>query len=221
MDVLVLGGTVFLGRAVVSTALAQGARVAVFNRGRSGVAPDGVEQISGDRTVAADLDQLAGRRFDVVVDTSGYVPADVARSAELLADRCGHYAFVSTINVFPGWPGEADYQLRGTHTGDPGATADDVPAEPVQRGREIVTEVRVSLEDQQLFGHRGGDPHVVSPDERRVRWARAARRSSGGTCCRADTDPGSGAARRRTGREAKLSGPGTSRKLRMAADPHS
>ena len=129
MDVLVLGGTVFLGRAVVSTALTEGARVTVFNRGRSGTAPDGAEQITGDRTVAADLDQLAGRRFDVVVDTSGYVPADVARSAELLADRCGHYAFVSTINVFPGWPGEADYQLRGTHTGDPGATADDVPAD--------------------------------------------------------------------------------------------
>jgi nucleoside-diphosphate-sugar epimerase len=129
MDVLVLGGTVFLGRAVVSTALAQGARVAVFNRGRSGAAPDGVEQIRGDRTVAADLDQLAGRRFDVVVDTSGYVPADVARSAELLAARCGHYAFVSTINVFPGWPDEADYQRLGTYAGDPDATADDVPAD--------------------------------------------------------------------------------------------
>lgn len=128
MDVLVLGGTVFLGRAVVSTALTEGARVTVFNRGRSGTAPDGVEQITGDRTVAADLDQLAGRRFDLVVDTSGYVPADVARSAELLAPRCGHYAFVSTINVFPGWPDEADYQNSGTHAGDPDATADDVPA---------------------------------------------------------------------------------------------
>ncbi|WAX55422.1 NAD-dependent epimerase/dehydratase family protein [Jatrophihabitans cynanchi] len=128
MDILVLGGTVFLGRAVVSTALAQGARVAVFNRGRSGVAPDGVEQITGDRTAAADLAQLAGRSFDVVVDTSGYEPADVARSAGLLAARCGHYAFVSTINVFPGWPDEADYQRLGTHAGDPDATAGDVPA---------------------------------------------------------------------------------------------
>src|SRR6478752_4536188 len=104
MDVLVLGGSVFLGRAVVAEAIAAGADVTVFNRGVSGPEPEGVAHMRGDRTVAADLAQLAGRRFDVVVDTSGYVPADVAASANLLADSCGEYAFVSTINVYPAWP---------------------------------------------------------------------------------------------------------------------
>jgi 2'-hydroxyisoflavone reductase len=128
MDVLVIGGSVFLGRAVVGEALARGDRVTVFNRGRSGVAPEGVEQIRGDRTAAADLQQLAGRRFDIVVDTCGYVPADVARSAGLLARSCGHYAFVSSINAFPGWPEQADYAAGGVHDGDPDATRETMPA---------------------------------------------------------------------------------------------
>jgi 2'-hydroxyisoflavone reductase len=127
MDVLILGGTVFLGRAVVSEAQALGADVTVFNRGKSAPPPDGVTQVTGDRTVAADLEQLAGRKFDVVVDTSGYVPTDVARSANLLAPTCGHYAFVSSINAYPGWPTKPDYRSVGAHDGDPDATRDDVP----------------------------------------------------------------------------------------------
>lgn len=127
MDVLVIGGSVFVGRAVVGEALARGADVTVFNRGRSAPAPDGVRQLVGDRTVAADLEQLRGRCFDLVVDTCGYVPADVARSAELLAGSAGHYAFVSSINAYPGWPARADYATGGGHDGDPDATRADVP----------------------------------------------------------------------------------------------
>jgi 2'-hydroxyisoflavone reductase len=129
MDVLVLGGTVFLGRAVVSAAQALGADITIFNRGTSGPPPDGVAQVIGDRTVAADLEQLAGRNFDVVVDTCGYVPADVGRSAALLAPTCRHYAFVSSINVFPGWPEADDYHEGGVHRSDPDAARPDVPAE--------------------------------------------------------------------------------------------
>ena len=127
MDVLVIGGSVFLGRAVVSEAQALGADVTVFNRGQSGPTPDGATQLVGDRTNPADLEQLRGRRFDLVVDTCGFVPADVALSANLLADSCGHYAFVSSINAFPGWPEEPDYLARGAHDGNPDATRDDVP----------------------------------------------------------------------------------------------
>jgi 2'-hydroxyisoflavone reductase len=129
VDVLVLGGTVFLGRAVVAEALALGARVTTFNRGLSGSPAPGVEQITGDRTQATDLDRLAGRRFDVVVDTSGYVAADVARSAERLAPAAGHYAFVSTINVFPGWPEQADYRAGGVYPAPPDAARADFPAD--------------------------------------------------------------------------------------------
>jgi 2'-hydroxyisoflavone reductase len=129
MDVLVLGGTVFLGRAVVSVALSRGDRVTVFHRGRSGSTPDGAAQIIGDRTVPADLAQLQGRSFDVVVDTSGFVPAEVRDAAAVLAPDCGHYAFISTVTVFPGWPDERHYEQHGTYDGDPDATREDVPAE--------------------------------------------------------------------------------------------
>ncbi|MEP7019252.1 MAG: NAD-dependent epimerase/dehydratase family protein [Pseudonocardiales bacterium] len=129
MDVLVLGGTVFLGRAVVSEAQALGANVTIFNRGKSGPPPDGVAEVIGDRTDTADLEQLAGRSFDVVLDTCGYVPAEVRLSAELLAPTSGHYAFVSSINVFPAWPELADYRVGGLHQGDPDATRADVPPE--------------------------------------------------------------------------------------------
>jgi 2'-hydroxyisoflavone reductase len=127
MDVLVIGGSVFLGRAVVAEALALGADVTVFNRGVSGAAPVGAAQVVGDRTSPADLAQLEGRRFDLVVDTCGFVPVDVARSAEVLAPACGHYAFVSSINAFPGWPRQPDYRLGGVHDGAPDAGRDDLP----------------------------------------------------------------------------------------------
>jgi nucleoside-diphosphate-sugar epimerase len=127
--VLVLGGSVFLGRAVVLEAQALGAEVTVFNRGVSGTQPPGVTHVRGDRTVATDLEQLRGRSFDVVVDTCGYVPADVARSAGMLAGTCGHYAFVSSVSVFPGWPEAADYHRDGPWDGDPDATRDDVPGD--------------------------------------------------------------------------------------------
>jgi 2'-hydroxyisoflavone reductase len=127
MNVLVIGGSVFLGRAVVSEAVALGADVTVFNRGKSGTTPPGASQLVGDRTVEADLDQLRGRHFDVVVDTCGYVPADVTRSANLLAESADHYAFISSINAFPAWPEHLDYDQRGPHDGQPDATRDDLP----------------------------------------------------------------------------------------------
>ena len=99
MRLLVLGGTLFLGRHVVDVALARGHDVTLFHRGRTGtdLFPD-VERVLGDRD--GGLAPLAGRRFDAVVDTCGYVPRVVAQSADLLADTCGHYVFVSSASVY-------------------------------------------------------------------------------------------------------------------------
>ena len=170
MDVLVLGGTVFLGRAVVAEAQAAGAKVTVFNRGKSGTKPDGAEQVIGDRTVASDLQQLAGRHFDIVVDTSGYVPADVALSAKLLAPTCDYYAFVSTINVFPGWPEQPDYRADGLHDGDPDATRADAPeGESVaygwlKRGCELAVQREFGADRSSVL--RAGC--IVGPDDTAV-----------------------------------------------------
>ena len=99
MKILLLGGTVFLGRAIVDAALAQNHELTLFNRGKSNpeLYPD-VEQIHGDRD--GGLDVLAGRQWDAVIDTCGYVPRHVRESATFLADKVDHYTFVSTISVY-------------------------------------------------------------------------------------------------------------------------
>jgi len=132
MDVLAIGGSVFLGRAVVAEALAAGHTVTVFNRGVSGSEPEGVNYIRGDRTQADDLQQLAGQHFDLVVDTCGYVPTIVGLSVTALADAADHYAFVSSINAYPGWPEAADYHVGGVYDGDPDAS--EAPAELTDAG---------------------------------------------------------------------------------------
>jgi 2'-hydroxyisoflavone reductase len=101
--ILILGGTVFLGRHVVEAALARGHDVTVFTRGVHAV-PAGVEHRIGDR--AGDLSALERGEWDAVVDTSGYEADHVRRLAERLGDRIGHYVFVSSCNVYPAWPEE-------------------------------------------------------------------------------------------------------------------
>ncbi|MBI5368697.1 MAG: epimerase [Planctomycetes bacterium] len=96
---LILGGTVFLGPAVVEAARARGHAVTLFHRGRNahGLFPD-VETLLGDRT--QDLAPLAGRHWDAVIDTCGYLPRVVERSARLLAPAVGLYVFVSSLSVY-------------------------------------------------------------------------------------------------------------------------
>jgi 2'-hydroxyisoflavone reductase len=99
MDLLILGGTVFLGRHLVEAALAAGHRVTLFNRGQhgAGLFPH-VEKLRGDRNEG--LDALIGRRWDAAIDTCGYVPRLVRASAELLAKSVDHYTFISSISVY-------------------------------------------------------------------------------------------------------------------------
>jgi len=99
MKLLVLGGTRFLGRHLVEAALARGYQPTLFNRGRT--APGlfaNVEQLRGDRD--GDLAALSGRSWDAVVDTCGYLPRIVRRSARTLRDSVGRYLFVSSISVY-------------------------------------------------------------------------------------------------------------------------
>lgn len=99
MNVLILGGTLFLGRHLVEAALARDHTVTLFNRGTSGAQlfPH-VEQLRGDRD--GGLSALDGRRWDAVIDTSGYVPRIVRASADKLASAVDHYTFVSSASVY-------------------------------------------------------------------------------------------------------------------------
>ncbi|MBB6598509.1 NAD-dependent epimerase/dehydratase family protein [Luteimonas sp. MC1825] len=105
LKILVLGGTGFLGPHFVAAARARGHALTLFNRGKSnpgrfeGEAFADIEQLRGDRKL--DLSALGdSRRWDAVLDTSAYIPADVTRSAQLLAKRVDRYLIVSTISVY-------------------------------------------------------------------------------------------------------------------------
>jgi 2'-hydroxyisoflavone reductase len=99
VELLVLGGTKFLGRATVEAALARGHEVTLFNRGQTN--PDlfpETEKLRGDR--GQDLSALDGRSWDAVVDPSGFVPTVVRATAERLVEATGFYLFVSSLSVY-------------------------------------------------------------------------------------------------------------------------
>lgn len=100
LNILILGGTRFIGVHMTELALKRGHKIAFFNRGRTktDLFPE-IERIKGDRN--GELDALKGRRFDAVIDNSGYVPRHVKLSAELLAPNVQQYVFVSSISVYP------------------------------------------------------------------------------------------------------------------------
>jgi nucleoside-diphosphate-sugar epimerase len=107
MRILVLGGTWFLGRSIVEGALTRGWQVTAFHRGRSGATPPQVESVHGDRTVAADLERLAGHGpWDAVIDTSSseFAPRVVLLAAQTLRPKVRRWVHVSTVSVYAGWP---------------------------------------------------------------------------------------------------------------------
>jgi 2'-hydroxyisoflavone reductase len=96
---LILGGTGFIGPHLTEQALARGWTVTHFNRGRRD--PDGVanvETLNGDRK--GQLDSLKGRRWDAVVDNTGYIPKYVKMSADLLAPETGYCLYISSISAY-------------------------------------------------------------------------------------------------------------------------
>ena len=124
MKLLILGGTIFLGRYLVEAALARGHQITLFNRGQH--SPElypAVEKLRGDRD--GGLDVLRGRRWDAVVDTSGYLPRLVRASAELLADAVDHYTFISSISVYP------HFRSVGLDESAPVGTLDDPTIEEI------------------------------------------------------------------------------------------
>jgi 2'-hydroxyisoflavone reductase len=134
MHILVLGGTQFLGRHTVEAALARGHELTLFNRGqtRPELFPE-VEKLHGDRD--GDLAALAGRSFDAVVDTSGYVPRIVGETIDALGE-VGHYTFVSSVSVY------ADLSTPVTES-SPVAEL----TEPTEEWHEAYGELKADCED--------------------------------------------------------------------------
>ncbi|MDI7786174.1 MULTISPECIES: NAD-dependent epimerase/dehydratase family protein [Streptomyces] len=139
MKLLMLGGTEFVGRAVTGAALERGWEVTVFHRGHH-APPPGVRALTGDRTGGerglAALADHAGD-WDLVVDTWSGVPTAVRDAARLLADRAGHYTYVSSRSVYA-YPAPAGLDEDGPLVA--GASPDeggDVPYDRAKRGGEL------------------------------------------------------------------------------------
>ena len=147
MKLLIIGGTVFLGRAVVESALSQGHEVTLFNRGQSNIDlfPE-VEQLHGNRD--SGLEALAGRTFDACLDTCGYFPRIVKASAQFLKDAVQHYAFVSSVSVY-GEPSPEGVDESGVL-----ATSDDPTIEEVTGESYGPLKALCEAEVTEAFGDR-------------------------------------------------------------------
>jgi 2'-hydroxyisoflavone reductase len=138
MRILVLGGTRFVGRAVVDQAVSRGHDVTTFTRGQHGEPRPGAEALHGDRTRRQDLLVLAARDWDAVIDTSVIAPAHVAASAGLLAGHAGHYTYVSSLSAYSGRPREPVTEGSPVHECRPDAegSAESLGYGPLKAGCE-------------------------------------------------------------------------------------
>jgi len=154
MRVLVLGGTWFLGRAVVEDALGRGWSVTTFNRGRSQRDVPGVVAIHGDRTVETDLARLAAAGpWDVVVDTSGQEPWIVSAAVRALAEVAARYVFLSTVTVYPDWPDQPVDETSPVRPASASMRADD-PEAGVGRDAYGTLKAGAELAVRQVFGDK-------------------------------------------------------------------
>ena len=146
MQILLLGGTKFVGRSYVEEALAAGHELTLFNRGLTGpeLFPD-VEQIRGDRDVS--LVPLAGRSWDVVFDASCYLPRHARLAAVTLADSVEHYTFVSSLSAY------ADETMPDQDESAPLAELVDQTSEDVGQHYGAL-KVASEREIQRVFGDR-------------------------------------------------------------------
>lgn len=117
-SLLILGGTGFIGPPLTQEALAHGWKVTHFNRGKTaaGGVP-GVETLLGDRK--GQLDALRGRKWDAVVDDTGFIPKYVRMSAQLLAPNVGYCLFISSISAYASFATPNDVRSPTGKLSDP------------------------------------------------------------------------------------------------------
>ena len=139
---LVLGGTAWLGRCIVSAALELGHDVTCLARGASGDPPDGAAFICADRDRDAAYQEVATEKWDAVVDVARH-PGQVGSAVEALAGRTSLYVFVSSCNVY------ADHSKPGQ--GEDGALLAPLPGD-VMATIESYGEAKVACEDRVLRG---------------------------------------------------------------------
>ena len=103
MRVLIIGGTGLISTAITRQLVERGDQVTLFNRGQSEVrTPPVAKTIIGDRkNIAAFEAQMAAERtFDAVIDMICYSPQEAESDVRAFANRCGHFIFCSTVDVY-------------------------------------------------------------------------------------------------------------------------
>ena len=154
MRILVLGGTSFVGRAIVEDALRTGAEVTLFGRGKTGTDLFGdLTRLIGDRDTG-DYAALGAGSWDAVVDASGYVPRHVGQAMDALGERAGRYLFISSHAVY-------------RHDGvGPGSTEDTPRRPPVRDTEELTNDtygpLKVACEDD-VVARYGARATIVRP----------------------------------------------------------
>ena len=106
MQILVMGGTRFVGKPLVARLQSQGHALTLFTRGKNPV-PAGVEHLCGDRSSDEGLSALQGRRFDVIVDSSGRKLEDSRRVVTITGVPSHRFVYVSSAGVYADsdqWP---------------------------------------------------------------------------------------------------------------------
>ena len=141
---LIIGGTLFLGRRLVEAALARGHHVTTFTRGRHnpGIHAD-VEALKGDRN--SEVSALNGRLWDAVIDTCGYVPVGVTRVIDATGrERLPHYTFISSVSAY------AEHPRTGGDEHTPLAT---LTADQLKEAEEMATGARATARTYgELYG---------------------------------------------------------------------
>jgi 2'-hydroxyisoflavone reductase len=174
---LVIGGTHFVGRALVEDAVTRGHYVTVFHRGPA--EPEGfpkVEHVHGDRD--GGLDPLRGRTWDVAIDTCGYVPRVVRDSARLLSNAVASFIFISTLSVYPDHAPAGGTEETPTHQ-PPFPDTEEITAEsygPLKAACEL--EAQNAFPGRCLVVRPGYIVGPHDPSDRFTYWVRRA--ASGG-----------------------------------------
>lgn len=152
MRILVLGGTSFVGRTIVSDALWVDHEVTLFTRGRTGTGlfPE-ARRLIGDRDTG-DYAALREGSWDAVVDATGYVPRHVGQAMDALGDRVGRYLFISSHAVY-------------AQTGVGPGSDEDTPRRPP---------VRHTLHTEELDDSTYGPAKAACEDDVVARYGRRA-----------------------------------------------
>lgn len=174
LDILILGGTGFIGPHEINYARSRGHNITMFNRGKTapGMFP-GIENLIGDRD--DQLDSLKGRDWDAVIDNSGFYPRHARLTAELLHGRVGQYMFVSSISAYAETLTVADDEFSAAYAvmDDPTDESDQIYG-PTYGPRKALCEQEVT----KVFGDKAIHirPGIITgtgdPTERLRHWLR-------------------------------------------------